>query len=433
MRILMLSQFYPPTVGGEEQHVQTLSRELAARGHDVAVATLWHRGLAPFERDHGVRVYRLRGALQRLRWLYRESGRRHAPPCPDPALALALRRVAARERPEIVHAHNWLVHSFLPIKAWSGARLVLTLHDYSLVCAKKSLVYRDGAVCDGPGPAKCLGCASDHYGPAKGVPTVLANWAMGRAERAAVDRFWAVSRATAQGNRLPADGIPFDVLPNFVPDDLGRPQAGWDRYLDQLPRGDYLLFVGDRRRFKGIEVLLRAYAELPAAPPLVLIGRRLAETPTALPRNVLALDRWPHGAIMGAWRRCLVGLLPSIGPETFGIVMLEAMATGRPVIASRIGGLVDVVVDGETGYLVPPGDPLALRQAIERLLADPGLRERMGQAARRRVIEFQASTVVPRIEAAYRELSQGQATPPGGAACRPRAGSGVDALAGGAT
>ena len=77
---------------------------------------------------------------------------------------------------------------------------------------------------------------------------------------------------------------------------------------------------------------------------------------------------------------------------------------GKPVIASRIGGLVDIVIDGETGFLVPPGDHQALREAMQSLLDDPVQRERMGNVAKQRIVEFQAKTVVPRIEQVYQEL-----------------------------
>src|SRR2546421_7039338 len=130
MRILMLSQFYPPIIGGVEQHVRTLSTELASRGHDVAVVTLWHHGQAPFEIDHGVRVYRIRSLVQRMSWLFSNHERRHSPPVPDPEAMLEMRRVIVSERPQIVHAHNWLVRTFLPLKNWSKARLIVTLHDY---------------------------------------------------------------------------------------------------------------------------------------------------------------------------------------------------------------------------------------------------------------------------------------------------------------
>ena len=82
---------------------------------------------------------------------------------------------------------------------------------------------------------------------------------------------------------------------------------------------------------------------------------------------------------------------------------------GRPVVASCIDGLPDIVVDGETGLLTVPGDWRALREAIERLLGDPVLRERMGAMAKQRVVQFQARSVIPRIEEIYQEaLRQGE-------------------------
>ena len=162
------------------------------------------------------------------------------------------------------------------------------------------------------------------------------------------------------------------------------------------------MFVGDLSRDKGLHILLNAYAQLRDAPPLVLIGRRCQDTPAEFPSKVLCLNSWPHEAVMAAWQRCSVALVPSVWPEPFGLVALEAMVSSRPVIASQIGGLADTVIDGETGRLVPPGDPNALAGALRELIADRDLRERMGQAGRRRSEEFRAVTVVPRIEQAYR-------------------------------
>jgi glycosyltransferase involved in cell wall biosynthesis len=82
------------------------------------------------------------------------------------------------------------------------------------------------------------------------------------------------------------------------------------------------------------------------------------------------------------------------------------MAMGRPVVASRIGGLPDIVDQGKTGFLVTPGDTLTLQKAIRRLLDDRALREGMGDLARQKVVEFQARAVVPRIEQVYREVLQ---------------------------
>jgi glycosyltransferase involved in cell wall biosynthesis len=127
---------------------------------------------------------------------------------------------------------------------------------------------------------------------------------------------------------------------------------------------------------------------------------------------VLVLQNWPNDAVMCAWRKCLFGVVPSIWADPCPIVVMEAMRASRPVIASRIGGLADQVVDGETGMLVPPNDVEALRHALERLLADGALRERMGEAAGRRAHQFLASTVVSRIESVYANVLSHKPTHP---------------------
>jgi glycosyltransferase involved in cell wall biosynthesis len=224
--------------------------------------------------------------------------------------------------------------------------------------------------------------------------------------RAAVDIFLPVSEATAIGNGLVENQLPFKIIPNFVPDDPGQTQDDVDAYVSRLPQDNYLLFVGDLSRDKGVDVLLRAYADLKNVPPLVLIGRKRPDTPAKLPNNVILMGCWPHSAVMQAWRRSSLALVPSVCPETFGIVAIEAMAMGRPVIASRIGGLTDIIIDGETGFLIAPDDSVALRRAIKRLTDNTALRKRMGQGARRRAFDFRASAVVPCIEEVYRQLTQ---------------------------
>ena len=432
MRILMLAQFYPPTIGGEERHVADLSAELATRGHSVAVATLWHEGCAHFEIDRGVRIHRIRGSMQRLERIFSYKDRQFAPPFPDPEALLALRRIIREERPDIIHAHNWIVHSFTPLKAWSKAKLVMTLHDYSLVCVQKRLM-RHGVRCSGPGLMKCLECAADFYGIGKGVPSTLANFTWGEIERHAVDMFLPVSHSVAEQTRLATRKVSYRIIPNFIPDDVEPPGEGAQALLAQLPEDDFLLYVGDLMPDKGVDVLLEAYAQLKmlsqgdreggqggqgdqgdrkGAPvqytngqlPLVLIGRPVTGYLERVPLNVLHLGRWPHSAIMQAWSRCAIALIPSICPDACPTVAMEAMAMGRPIVASHIGGLTDILVDGQTGLLVPPGDVQGLREAIQCLLDDAGRRHGMGMIAKQRVVAFQANSVVPRIEEVYREV-----------------------------
>ena len=402
MRVLHLAQFYAPIIGGEERHVASISQALAARGHEIEVATLAHPDRPTVMTDRGVTVHSLTGWSQRAGRLFSDDQRRHAPPFPDPGLTAALAKIVSRFRPDVVHGHNWLVHSFLPLKPTAGAALVMTLHDYGLVCAKKTMM-RAGGVCAGPSLARCLPCASAHYGAAVGGVTTLGNRVSSLVERRAVDRFVAVSAAVAKLCGLTTGATPYDVLPTFVPDDVATLGLA-DARLGELPDRDFILYVGDLNRNKGVGVLLEAYRTLgPGVPPLVLIGRRCADMPDDLPTNVLVRESWPHAAVMHAWSRCLFGIAPSVWPEACGTIVMEGHAVGKPMIASDIGGLSDLVAHERTGLLVPPGDVAALAAAMRALLDDAQRRAAMGVAARARAETFMAKSIIPRIERVYAE------------------------------
>ena len=157
MRILQLAQFYPPVIGGEERHVRNLSVELAARGHDVHVACL-DVGRPPVD-DPGVTVHALPnvgvegpGALPDRRPAAGAAGAR-------PLVSRALSRLVAEVRPDVVHAHNWIINSYLPLAAARRLPLVYSLHDYSHVCATKRLMFED-ELCSGPGLRKCFTCTT---------------------------------------------------------------------------------------------------------------------------------------------------------------------------------------------------------------------------------------------------------------------------------
>jgi glycosyltransferase involved in cell wall biosynthesis len=222
-------------------------------------------------------------------------------------------------------------------------------------------------------------------------------------ERAAVDRFIVVSHATAQGNQLDIKNIPYDVIPNFLPP---RPKTSQDAQekLELLPAEPFFLFVGDLRRVKGLHILLDAYSGLEDAPPLVLIGKPWADTPTELPRNVFMFQNWSNDAVLGAWARSYAGIVPSIWHEPFGIVVIEALAAGKPVIGSRMGGIPDLVTDGENGLLVPPNDVDSLRTAMRRIVDDQPFYQRLALGAERRGQDYQSSRVAPRIEELYTNL-----------------------------
>lgn len=158
------------------------------------------------------------------------------------------------------------------------------------------------------------------------------------------------------------------VIPSGVevPDAVGEP--------DDPP---HVLYAGRLSEEKGVLELVEAVRGL----PIVVAGDGPLRD-----RVPGALGFVPHDELLGLYERAAVVVCPS-RREGFGVVCAEAMAHGRPVVAAAVGGLRDLVVDGETGLLVPPGDVPALRAALERLLGDRELRRRLGTAARERARE----------------------------------------------
>ena len=409
MRILLLAQFFPPDIGGEERHVFNLANTLAERGHEVAVATQRIAGVPDEEvLLTGVRVHRFETLAMHLPGVY-STTRPHHLPVPDPLGVRELARIVRRERPNVIHAHNWIINSALALRRRSVARppfgLVLTLHDFSQVCATKRLM-RGGRVCEGPAVGRCLPCATSHYGSIVGPITAAATAAMRPWKNRAIDHIVSVSRAVAEGNCIP-NSQASSVIPNFVLDSTVLPSAA-DRTgsttvgAPTIPEEPFMLFVGELSKEKGIETLLRAYQLLGSYRPLLmLIGRHMPDTPKQLPKGVQMNLEWPHEHVLAAFRRCILAVLPSVVPDACPTTVLEAMASGRPVITTSVGGMVDMVVDEHSGLLVPPDDDHELARAMGRILVDDHLRARLCLGAKERVRAFTASAVAEQLESVY--------------------------------
>jgi len=181
--------------------------------------------------------------------------------------------------------------------------------------------------------------------------------------------------------------------------------------------GPYLLFVGRLASNKGLLALLEAFAPLSRRDPhatLVVVGedggmqaafdgrvRELGLTGRVRRLGHVADER----LLAAAYRDARALVLPS-EYEAFGLVLLEAMAQGTPVVASRVGGIPEVVEDGRTGLLVPSGSTEALGEALERIWTDPALARRLGEAGRTTVVpRYTWDRVADAVDRIYREVA----------------------------
>ncbi|HYY05835.1 MAG TPA: glycosyltransferase family 4 protein [Candidatus Limnocylindria bacterium] len=194
-----------------------------------------------------------------------------------------------------------------------------------------------------------------------------------------LDACLAVSRAAAEYARR-GTGRAIEIVPNGIEyDELSR--------LRGQRAGRRILFVGRDEPRKGLDVLRRAQASLEAEAELVVVGPD---------------GRVPQARLLEELARADVLVAPSLRGESFGLVLVEAMAAGLPVVASDIPGYRDVLCAG--GVLVPPGDPAALAAALGRLLADPGERARLGEAGRREAAQYAWPRVAEQVLAVYERV-----------------------------
>ncbi|ONK10188.1 glycosyltransferase [Streptomyces sp. MP131-18] len=382
--------------GGQNVHVAQLAGELADRGHAVTVYTRRDSVSLPA-------TVRLRPGVT-----VRHVPAGPAEPVPKdrllpfmPQFGAVLEREWARTPPDVVHSHFWMSGvATLQAARPLGIPFVHTFHALGAVKRR-------------------------HQGPADTSPADRVTWE--RYVGLSCDRTVATCRDEVE--ELMALGLPPErvgIVPCGVDPALFTPDGA------AAPRGPLphrLLQLGRLVPRKGAEVSLAALAALPDA-ELVIAGgpragrldadpdvRRLREAARSL--GVADRVRFAGGLartdVPPLLRSADLVLCPA-DYEPFGIVPLEAMACGVPVVASAVGGQRDTVADPGTGRLVPPGDPVALAEAAGSLLASPAERAACGAAGRRRVLtRFRWAAVAAATEEVYREVSSRHPAPVSGA------------------
>jgi glycosyltransferase involved in cell wall biosynthesis len=400
LRILMVTDEYPPYIGGAGRCIELFAKELSRLGHTVAIATAWHPDAPTHEFDGPVEVHRIRDLPSRMRWISEDPKRHTPPPFPDPEAVWRLRHLIKGFQPDLIPAYGWLAHSAAAALIGKRIPLVIWGHEYGNVCAMRTMV-RGKEICSGPAPAKCLACSTSGRGVAKGTVAAVSVFAVRPLLRRKTSAIHSVSHyvASVLNRDLQVPGVPSVVIPNFHVDETDATVD--EQILERLPKEPFILFVGAFRRLKGVDELIEAYQELESPPPLVMVGIKTPDTPEAFPAGVTALTAVPHATVMAMWDRALFGVFPSKWPEPLATVVHEAMSSGRPVIGTTPGGHEDMIDDGETGFLVPGGDAKALAGAMASLVEDEALRARLGHEAHHRASRFTREAVVPQLERFY--------------------------------
>jgi glycosyltransferase involved in cell wall biosynthesis len=373
--------------GGAEKSVRLLAEGLAARGHEVRVIAVDLPGDGqPVFADHLVPAIRGGPIGSALSYLWHQPAYRE------------VRRILREFQPDLVHFHT--IGEFSPsvLAAARGYPRLLTARvseHWMLKTLRWNLPNATGA-----GRLSALDTVRYlrlRYIQRPGYRV----WLRG------LDRALALSAFMADTIRGDLRGVPVYVVPNGS-------ESGFD--VEPLRDAGRVVFIGRLEQVKGAHVLLEAFRRISADRPgarLTIIGdgsqRARLESAAA---DLVAAGRVEFRGRLGqpeiarCLRSCAVVAVPSLWPEVFGRVALEALQTGRAVVASRVGGLPELVDEGN-GRLVEPGDVAGLARALAELLGDRPLLERLGAESARRAKAFGMDAVLDAHEAHYAAVLAG--------------------------
>ena len=364
MKIGMVSEFYYPHPGGVSEHIRQISRALERQGHRIVVVT---GGMAEGPMEPGPRVRRIGQSVP----VPYNGGRSRI--TIGLGLRAAMRRVLREEACDLLHVHNPLM-PVLPLLALEAASapVVATLHS---------------------------GYPRDR------LAEIFRRPLQRRLDRAQL--LLPVSHAARRAVEGIFDGS-FRLVPNgvdvafFAPNGIVRP-----------PGPFRVLFAGAFVPRKGLPVLLRAFtrlldggvaAELWIAGdgPGAVAARR--SVPARIRSSVRFLGHCGRDRLRMALAAADLFCAPSLERETFGLVLLEAMAAGVPIVASRIDGYDEVVTPGVDWWLVPPGDERALAEALASLATDATERRRLAARGRSKAAECSWDGIARELESIYLDL-----------------------------
>ena len=413
MRFCLVTSFFGAhSFGGDAVYVERLAQSLLRRGHQVSVvyspdAFDAVRGGHPgrsYQAPEGLRIHALRSGLGRLASLWaHQTGR------PSASLAAVLRDGEF----DVLHFHNVSLIGgpgvfSLPDRGGQAVRL-LTAHEHWLVCPLSTLWMFDQQVCERP---RCLTCV-----PAAGRPPQLWRGTSVLARGLEhLDTLIYPSESMLRAHRERGIAAPALHLPHFLPDDWAESaEASGGAVMTDAPppESPYLVAAGRLVKEKGFQDLIPIMARFPHL-ELRLAGRgpfeaSLRRLAAGLP-NVRFLGQLDFPRLAALYRGALALVVPSLLLEPFGFVVLEALSVSTPAIVRRRGALPELVTGSGGGSIYETDDELVA--AIQRLDADPQLRQALGAAGRQAVRTIWSEQVhLDRYLALVDELRQRRAVP----------------------
>jgi glycosyltransferase involved in cell wall biosynthesis len=373
--------------GGAEKSVLMLRDGLRARGHEVKIVSSDRDPDVPHFSDYECRHIQGKTPLGLFRHVWSTSAYR------------VLKRAISEFKPDVVHFHTMGELSPSVLFACGDTPALLTVHGPEEYTASMLEWYLPPAVFKGDISKRHLTPQGwGYYLFFKYLQRPLYAFGFRRLKMIISPSKYLASKLAEEHFKPPVSQLYNGIaLPAKQP----------------LPNTSNLLYVGRLEAVKGVDVLLRAMPEILKHQPTCRL-RIVGEGPDRARLEALAAEYditasvtfcgWLTGdALLAEYARAILLVIPSVWPENLPTVSIEALAVGRPIVGSRVGGIPEVIQDTVTGAIVQPGNSQALADAIAKLLTDPDL-PRKAQAARDSAARFGLDAFIDRIERVYTDI-----------------------------
>ncbi|MFX1521836.1 MAG: glycosyltransferase family 4 protein [Promethearchaeota archaeon] len=420
MNICIATDLFPPEGGGSERSAYFLAKGLAKRGHNILVVMPHFGQKTTYEKRKWFKIIRFRYlrasnvaffrnvAQNELLYLY---------------MSQMLKKTIKNYKIELVHAQNILtVPPSIIAARKTKIPVIAHIRDYWPICFRRSFMRPNGSVCNGCNSKNLINCIrlegllSSFFMPAS-IPYVFANMGLKQLLLNRADHIIAISEAvrTLLLTRPPIAMLKYfsrlspqkiSVIPNIMPvpsKTLTQSELLTMRHSYNFDENDILiLYVGQLTYGKGVLTLIQATKHLLQKNPsvkLIILGTgpladHIKEINSDIGEQLRYYGFFSYDKVLKFYQMADIVVVPSIWPEALGRVNLEAMALGRPVIATNVGGIPEIITHEKDGILVKPGDPKEIECALYRLITDPDLRFHIGLEGRKTIEQRYNETII---------------------------------------
>jgi len=411
MNICIATDLFPPEGGGSELSTYFLAKGLAKRGYNIIIVMPHFGRKTVYEDYNWFKIIRFRYFRAPNVAFFRNFVKNELLYLFMPHI---LKKIIRTYKIDLIHAQNILtVPPSIIAARKTKIPVIAHIRDYWPICFRRTFIRPNGSTCDFCNPKNLIRCIRlegllPSFSMPISLPYIFLNMAIKQFLLPQANHTIAISKAvrTLLLTRQPIEMLKYfsrlssqkiSVIPNIMPIPtkmLSQHELHSMRHNFKLDEKDMLvLYAGQLTYGKGVLILIKAFKQLLQKNPslkLLILGKGplagyLEKIKDRFGDQLQYYGFLPYGKVLKIFQMADIVVVPSIWPEALGRVNLEAMALGKPVIATNVGGIPEIITHGKDGILVDPNDPKEIESALNKLINDKTLRLRIGSEGRKTI------------------------------------------------